>query len=90
MASSQRLFSTTLCRFLGTGKRVSCSGGSVMVLILPGVCGEQLYELFLYTVISIAAVTVFSYLVALSSKLFLSQAVIFTFYAPSSLLQPPT
>lgn len=43
MASSQRLFSTTLCHFLGTGEGVSCSGVSVMVvLVLPGVCGDQL------------------------------------------------
>lgn len=61
----------------------------MVVLVLLGVCGEQLCELFtsfLYTVTSIATVTVFSYLIAVSSRLFLSQPVIFM----PPVLQPPT
>lgn len=70
---------------MGTEEGVSCSGGSVAVVqVLLGACGEQLCESFttlLYTIISIAAVATFSYLIAVSSKLSLSQPVIFTFYA---------
>lgn len=72
----------------------SHSGSSVVVVqVLLGACGEQsckLFTSFLYIAVNIAAVPVFLYLIAVSSKLFLSQPVNFTFYTSNSLLQPPT
>lgn len=57
-----------------------------------------LHSCFLYTfLISVVAVTIlqlcvmrFSYLIAISSELFLSQPIIFTFCASNYFLQPPS